>query len=118
MRNAAINQLDQIISLNLALGAKTGHIDIEFNEKNPGETSAAAGQGKANAKITTVKCEKLDDILKEIALNKISYIKLDVEGFEYEVLQGAKETILNNEDIIIQTELEEKHAARYGRTIK
>ena len=33
-------------------------------------------------------------------LNNIGFIKIDVEGFEYKVLQGFENTIINNKPVI------------------
>lgn len=38
---------------------------------------------------------KLDDYCREKAISKIDFLKIDVEGFELEVLKGAKEMINN-----------------------
>jgi len=40
-----------------------------------------------------VDCKTLDSIAEDLQLNRIDFIKLDVEGFELEVLRGAKKTI-------------------------
>lgn len=54
-----------------------------------------------NRKIKTV---KLDDE----KIENVGFIKIDVEGFEYEVLQGAQKTITKNKPILL-IELEERH---------
>ena len=46
----------------------------------------------------TVKCNTLDNILKDES--DIGLIKIDVEGFEYEVVRGAKSLLKNNSPII------------------
>jgi FkbM family methyltransferase len=46
--------------------------------------------------------------LDAYALNNIGFIKIDVEGHEYAVLMGAKETILTNRPALI-IEIEERH---------
>ena len=53
-----------------------------------------------------VKSEKLDDILIN---NSIGFIKIDVEGHEKNVLQGAKNLIKKNKPNLL-VEIEERHS--------
>ena len=46
-----------------------------------------------NTGTATTEGVSLDEIVKD---EKVSYIKMDVEGSELKALQGAKETIKNN----------------------
>jgi len=55
---------------------------------------------KVNKKIK-IKVKKLDDIIR-LNKNKINLIKLDVQGFEYQVLLGAKNNLKNINYIIIE----------------
>lgn len=45
------------------------------------------------------KSEKLDDLL--IGVGKIDVIKIDVDGLEFEALQGAKNILLNDKPVIM-----------------
>jgi len=45
------------------------------------------------AKEIKVPTKTLDTLLKELNISKIDLIKIDTEGFEYEILEGAGETI-------------------------
>lgn len=47
-----------------------------------------------------VKCESIDGLIKQ-GYKKPGIIKIDVEGAEYDVLQGAKETIQNERPYIL-----------------
>ena len=47
-------------------------------------------------------------------LGRVDYIKIDVEGFEASVLAGARRIVAENADILVQTEYEPAHLARYG----
>jgi len=53
-----------------------------------------------------VNVKKLDNIKFE---NKVSFIKIDVEGHEKKVIEGAVETINRNKPILL-IEIEEKHS--------
>ncbi len=59
-------------------------------------------------KEVNVKKTKLDNI--KIG-NKIGFIKIDVEGHEYEVIEGGKQTILENKPILL-IEIEKRHSNR------
>ena len=54
-----------------------------------------------------VKVEKLDNILIE----NIGFIKIDVEGHELEVIEGANETIIKNKPVLL-VELEKRHSKK------
>lgn len=55
----------------------------------------------------TVETSKLDDM----AIENVGFIKIDVEGFEMEVLEGAAKTIERYKPILV-VEIEEKHTQR------
>ncbi len=48
---------------------------------------------KKNYKIIKVKITTLDDYMNFNNINKISFLKIDTEGYEYEVLKGLKKKI-------------------------
>ena len=85
----------------MALGNEHGCVAFDYNEAHTGETHVAAG------KRGLIPLGKLDDF----KLEGIDFIKIDVEGFELSVLQGAEATLRANQPIII---VEEKmHGARH-----
>lgn len=57
---------------------------------------------------------RLDDVLAEEGIHAIDYLKIDVEGFEFPVLQGAMGILGSSPRVAVQTEMQERHAARYG----
>ncbi|GJE53405.1 hypothetical protein GOFOIKOB_6484 [Methylobacterium tardum] len=112
-RNLENNRVANATALNLALGDKRGFISIKFDSNNPGETHVSdEKEGTVGVELTTV-----DFMLGSLGIDEIHYLKIDVEGFELPVIRGAKNTLFNSRNIIIQTELEEKHAARYGHRV-
>ncbi|MDP3414756.1 FkbM family methyltransferase [Falsiroseomonas sp.] len=97
--------------LNLALGEVPGEIEIVFADSNPGETHVASS---SDGRGVSVPMQTLDAALAEQGVIAVSYLKIDVEGFELPVLRGALGTIASSPRIAVQTEMEARHAARYG----
>ena len=58
-----------------------------------------------NFKEVIVKMKRLDNVKID---NKIGFIKIDVEGHELEVIDGAKKTITNNMPVLL-IEIEKRH---------
>jgi FkbM family methyltransferase len=91
-RNVQINNLNNVIPVNYACYSKKTVLDFY---KGTGSVLC-----KGNMPIR-VKAEKLDTILKNLHVKKVNLIKLDVEGVEDEVLEGAKETLKRNDKLKI-----------------
>jgi FkbM family methyltransferase len=70
--------------------------EIEMNPSNPDKEKNIGGLsvGKGGEKVKMIKIDNLK-------LFNISVIKIDVEGYENKVIEGAKETIINNRPFII-----------------
>ena len=88
-RNVELNELTNKVNIyNLALGSKTSSATIDYDGglcNNLGMTSIKEDENGL------LKIEKLDDVI--IDVKKINFIKIDVEGFESDVLKGASLTI-------------------------
>lgn len=83
--NIKINQLTNIVvAMNIALGAKDTNVDMIVDAKDAGsnrvEENACGG----------IAMNALDNLIID---DYIDFIKMDVEGYEYEVLKGAEQTI-------------------------
>jgi FkbM family methyltransferase len=104
-RGAAAN----VTAAMLALSDRSGRSELRVPRMRKGGYSnqgASLSTAKITANYRTVDIEsaRLDDL----TLQDIGFIKIDVEGFETEVLQGARETIRQSRPIII-VELEERY---------
>lgn len=109
-RNVARRPDFRIVVENMAVGAQTGEARIAFNASNPGETHMSAGSEAGDPVFMVA----LDDYCLQHAIPRIDYMKIDVEGYEANVLRGAAAIIAASPDILIQTEYEPRHLARYG----
>ncbi|WP_224813481.1 FkbM family methyltransferase [Hasllibacter sp. MH4015] len=83
-RNAELNGPDQITVHPFALGAAEGTADVAiFNPANLGSTTLEAGRAGS------IPVRTLDSF----ALQDVAFIKIDVEGMQDAVLDGARDTI-------------------------
>jgi FkbM family methyltransferase len=86
-----LNHLEASVrSLNCALGETPGSFRIfEFKELSHGHSSSC-DLGRPDAVAHDCQVITLDGFCAEHGIDKIAFIKIDVEGFEYEVLKGGR----------------------------
>lgn len=92
--NIALHGLEEKVSpYPFALGNVDGHIDYYVRSADGG------GNGVKALSASDTDCKKVMIPMKTLdsfGLTNIGFIKIDVEGFEKEVLMGAAETLQNN----------------------
>ncbi len=87
-RNLDLNGLTNAMAYNCMVGAKSGRGDVSrFNPRNLG---SAQFQAVKNGPIPMV---ALDDLIDAEEMQGLGFIKIDVEGMQMEVLNGAKKLI-------------------------
>ncbi len=75
-----------------------------------GADGESGRQHRSRAPMSTI-----DSWCHEHAVTGVSFIKVDVEGFEPAVIEGARATIDRDRPSLL-LEIEDRHLARYGRT--
>ena len=75
-----------------ALGREPGTLELLVPNDNAGAGSLIRNSSAADCHRVTVRLETFDHFVSEHGLSKIHLIKMDVEGFEEQVLQGARRT--------------------------
>jgi FkbM family methyltransferase len=107
------NQVTNIEGLCLALGAKHGSAEVVDNEKDTSRTflksSLPDGCEMHNAIVET-----LDAFANSKQLQRIDFLKIDVEGYESEILAGARDLMTRQAIKVIQVELDERSLDRAG----
>jgi FkbM family methyltransferase len=114
IENIKLNNLENILSVNKAVGDINSSIAIR---QSPDSAKAFVSRTKEDRKDIKVEMVSFDNFLKNNDIAKVDYLKIDVEGFEYFVLQGMKEFLKNSPPIIIQIELYEEFLKRSGSSI-
>jgi FkbM family methyltransferase len=116
IENIKLNNFNNIELLNIGLGSEKEELKLyEVNNNNPGMNRIFLNE--ENFPFKRVQVEKLDDVLNEKKIFNIDFIKLDVEGFEYFVLEGGIETLKRNKPIIY-IELSENSLKKNGKSSK
>lgn len=99
-RNIERNGLPNVNAWHTAVGGGQGSIPLDPHKGFVGTVVPKEG-GVANPVMQRLL--SLDHFVKEQNVSKVGYIKIDVEGFEMEVLRGA-EAILDRDRPIVQCE--------------
>jgi FkbM family methyltransferase len=95
-RNLTLNSLNSTITIiPVALGDKVGTVSMLRDNNFGGSTGNAKIVMDAGTSTATheVNVELLDNIWRESGSPAVSFIKVDVEGYEYQVLKGGAELI-------------------------
>ena len=99
--NIRINNIESMVKANnIALSDINGSLD--FTVSFDGENHIATEE---NANTRKVHSRCFDDYCRETRINHLSYVKVDIEGFEYNFLKGSIELLENKKIDILQLEI-------------
>jgi FkbM family methyltransferase len=103
-RNIKLNGLTNITTLNYAVYSRKTKVKIYSNYTIMSERIR---EKKVKEKFVEVNADTLDNMLQQngIRQEQVNWIKIDVEGAEYEVLKGACNTLSNSKDIALYIEI-------------
>jgi FkbM family methyltransferase len=90
MRDAiARNDIHNVILHPIALGSQAGEVMLSVPRGNAGAASVVAARGLSESADIPVQMRTLSSVMAEHDVDRIRLVKIDVEGFESEVLTGA-----------------------------
>jgi FkbM family methyltransferase len=99
------NLSGKIVAMNAAVGSADGCVEFWHNEKHMGDHRVATSRFKntfSNPKrITTVPSVTVDRFVESYGVRKISFVKIDVQGYESAVCEGMRRTIMKFPDLCI-----------------
>ncbi|PCI28044.1 MAG: FkbM family methyltransferase [SAR324 cluster bacterium] len=103
-------KLNGIKLFNCALSSEKGFLELYDYKSKDGSSHASLSSEifttVHNAEIVSHKVDvsTIDTICKEHSIEKIDFLKIDVEGYELDVLKGSKTLLQNNKVKFIQFE--------------
>ncbi|MGI0489157.1 FkbM family methyltransferase [Pantanalinema rosaneae CENA516] len=102
--NITLNQITNIQAVPIALANINGSIELKLsNNEHAGQNTLGQFiyEGVAAAETTIIPVQRLDDWIAEAAIHQIDMIKMDVEGAEFSVLQGAKQSLITYRPLLL-----------------
>jgi FkbM family methyltransferase len=101
--NAALLSTDNLSAIQAGLSDKSGEITLFADAANPGGHSFFEWNvRRSNGDKKTVPVYSLDSFLQtELPERRLDVLKMDVQGFEMNLLNGAKETITSHKPSVL-----------------
>jgi FkbM family methyltransferase len=101
LKNIELNNIQDFVNANrMAVSNNIGM--VKFSEGLDGENHII---NKTENNYEIISCTTIDQYVFDNQIKKIKYIKIDIEGFEYQALSGAIQTLTNGVVDIFQIEI-------------
>lgn len=118
-RNISLNLCKNITVIDKAVGNTSGF--VKFAVSHDGAMSSLQETNHPNQSIKEwqlVNMISLDEFIQQSQIEKVDFIKIDVEGAEYLVFQGAERVLKSNERLTILFEGCESTSRGFGYSTK
>ena len=100
-KNIKLNKADNVTLFPFALSNIEDEMDFTINRNNWNQGTFSIGTNGEGAEKQRVVIKIADEINEIKTLKRLDLIKIDVEGFEYPVLQGLRQTLTTHKPRII-----------------
>jgi FkbM family methyltransferase len=91
----------RVFAYRSALGSRDGEVDLTLSQHGAMHSTSVTAEARiAGARTERVRCRTLAGFMAEHAIEKIDFLKLDVEGAELEVVEGLGDRIADVRAIV------------------
>jgi FkbM family methyltransferase len=94
LHNLKLNKVSNVITINKGLWNST--TELYFKKDSKGSSFLINPNDELGESLIKVPVVGLDEELFNLGVQKVNFIKADVEGSEIELVKGSKKTLLNN----------------------
>jgi len=106
----------QNLDLNfVGTGEQESEMCFVRNRFNLGQSHVAPGSN-GRPQSVHVPIVRLDDFVASRGIERIDFVKIDVEGFELQTVRGFESSLRRFSGVVVLTEVEPRHMKRYGYT--
>jgi FkbM family methyltransferase len=119
--NIELNSFSNVTTCQCAVSDTSGRKVLFLGDNGPGDTATSSfnsalmqeRSGRALPRyLEQVECETLDNLLKSLEIHRVDWLKVDVEFHELQVLRGARSTLLETQNLIIEVTRSNQEACR------
>ncbi len=111
-KNVAANQNNgqacpRVYTFNLAATPESSRLELRLNPENRGDNRMYHGtyQGKLEEWDTMpVECRPVDDVLAELGIEEVNFVKIDIQGYEQKAISGFQKTLARSQNVILLSE--------------
>lgn len=97
LSNIELNNITNVIPVKKGLWSKKSVLKFSNTHKDDASLFFDENDMGAKSNVNHISVVSIDDLLNYLNINKVNFIKLDVEGAEIEVIKGSKHTLLEND---------------------
>lgn len=92
-----VQEFENVDIIQKGVWSKKGYLNLNLSWGIEGHSITKTGsQGSVNIQV-----DSIDNIVSDLNIEKVDFIKMNVEGAEIEALEGAKKTLKNTEKISV-----------------
>ena len=88
LKNIFLNSIQNIVAINKGVSDKSEILKLYLNERGNRSGNSFLDVEPGLRQTISVECETLSTVLKECNIQNIDIMKIDIEGFEYKVLNN------------------------------
>jgi FkbM family methyltransferase len=101
LKNIEVNQLKNVTAIQKMLWSRTQMLDLHLSANGAAHSAYCDHfYGSTGASLST-EADTLDNILEELGIDAVNFVKMDIEGSEVEALKGMKKILQSNAQLAI-----------------
>jgi FkbM family methyltransferase len=114
--NLKVNNAVNVLARPVAIGDSVGSCSIAIAEDNLGDHQVIA-DGTNDRRLQRAEMQTVDSLLSDVPAGAVKLIKIDVQGYEYRVVNGMRETLRRNPDVILMIEVGPGRLRKAGSSV-